>query len=274
MDSVQQAFLLIQEKKQKFLSLSRSVLSSPSTDLKTLQRLSGKCISFSLAVPGARLFLNDIYNVIARSQRHGSCKAILVSGPLKRKLEQWLFLESWSGSLTWLLETHHQVKLCSDASFFAWGCVLGPDTFSATIRDYWPVDQRHLHINVKEAWALANALDAFSGYCVIVGWMFILIARFLSHPGGVKAQSLQTWSSPWSVSLGSFPLVTFTSISFTFPPLLIPRTLLPVFCRCRILSFPLLPGVKFKPDLVTNLVTAVWHWNGWQAPTCKCSSCC
>ena len=179
-DSVQQAFLLIEEKKQKFLSLSRSVLSSPSTDLKTLQRLSGKCISFSLAVPGARLFLNDIYNVIARSQRHGSCKAILVSGPLKRKLEQWLFLESWSGSLTWLLETHHQVKLCSDASFFAWGCVLGSDTFSATIRDYWPVDQRHLHINVKEAWALANALDAFSGYCVIVGWMFILIARFLS----------------------------------------------------------------------------------------------
>ena len=79
---------------------------------------------------------------------------------------------------------------------FAWGCVLGPDTFSAPIRDYWPVDQRHLHINVKEAWALANALDAFSGYCVIVGWMFILIARFLSHPGGVKAQSLQTWSSP------------------------------------------------------------------------------
>ena len=64
-DSVQQAFLLIEEKKQKFLSLSRSVLSSPSTDLKTLQRLSGKCISFSLAVPGARLFLNDIYNVIA-----------------------------------------------------------------------------------------------------------------------------------------------------------------------------------------------------------------
>ena len=49
-DSVQQAFLLIEEKKQKFLSLLRSVLSSPSTDLKTLQRLSGKCISFSLAV--------------------------------------------------------------------------------------------------------------------------------------------------------------------------------------------------------------------------------
>lgn len=30
------------------------------------------------------------------------------------------------------------------------------------IRDVWPVDQHHLHINVKEALALANASDAFS----------------------------------------------------------------------------------------------------------------
>ena len=35
-DSVYQAFLLMEEKKQKFLSLLRPVLSSPSTDLKTL----------------------------------------------------------------------------------------------------------------------------------------------------------------------------------------------------------------------------------------------
>lgn len=90
-DSVHQAFLLIEEKKQKFLSLLRSVLSSHSTDLKTLQRLSGKCISFSLAVPGARLFLNDIYNVIAKSQRHGSCKPILVTGPLKHELSSGCF---------------------------------------------------------------------------------------------------------------------------------------------------------------------------------------
>ena len=38
-DSVHQACLLLEEKKQKFLSLLRSVLSSTSTDLKTLQCL-------------------------------------------------------------------------------------------------------------------------------------------------------------------------------------------------------------------------------------------
>ena len=57
---------------------------------------------------------------------------------------------------------HCQVKLCTDASSFAWGCVFGPDTLAAVIRDFWPVDQHHLNINVKEALALANALDAFS----------------------------------------------------------------------------------------------------------------
>ena len=155
--------MIPEEKKQEFLSLLRSVLSSPSTDLKTLQRLSGKCISLSLVILGALLYLSDIYNANAKSQRHGSSKPILVTGPLKHEVEQWLFLESSSGSPPWLLETYHQVKLCSDASSFAWGFALGADIFSATIRDYRPVDQRHLHINVKEAWALANALDSFSG---------------------------------------------------------------------------------------------------------------
>ena len=54
-------------KGSRFLSLLRSVLSLPSTDLKTLQRLSGKCISFSLAITGVRLYLNDIYNAILKT---------------------------------------------------------------------------------------------------------------------------------------------------------------------------------------------------------------
>ena len=68
-DSVRQSFLLIEEKKQKFLSPLRPVLDSYATDVKTLQRLSGKCISFSLAIPGTRLFLNEVYNVIGKGLR-------------------------------------------------------------------------------------------------------------------------------------------------------------------------------------------------------------
>ena len=161
-DSVCQSFLLIEEKKQKFLSLFHHVLHSDATDVKTLQRLSDKCISFSLAIPGTRLFLNEVYNAIGKGLRYGSSKLIPISRPLREELQQWLFLESWSGCLPWRQGAHCQVKLCTDASSFAWGCVFGPDAFEAVIRDFWPVDQHHLHINVKEALALANALDAFS----------------------------------------------------------------------------------------------------------------
>ena len=165
-DSVRQSFLLIEEKKQKFLSPLRLVLDSYATDVKTLQRLSGKCILFSLAIPGTRLFLNEVYNVIGKGLRYGSSKLIPISGPLTEELQQWLFLESWSGCLPWRQEAHCQVKLCTDASSFAWGCVFGPDTIAAVIRVFWPADQHHLNINVKEALALANALDAFlSSFC-------------------------------------------------------------------------------------------------------------
>ena len=118
-DSVRQSFLLIEEKKQKFLSLLRLVLASDATDVKTLQRLSGKCISFSLAIPGTRLFLNEMYNVIGKGLRYGSSKVIPKSGPLREELQQWLFLEAWSGCLPWRQEAHCQVKLCTDASSFA-----------------------------------------------------------------------------------------------------------------------------------------------------------
>ena len=60
MDSCKQAFLLLDEKRQKFCNLVNLLLASDFTDVNTLQRLSGKYTSFSLAVPGARLFINEI----------------------------------------------------------------------------------------------------------------------------------------------------------------------------------------------------------------------
>ena len=96
-DSVRQSYLLIEEKKQKSLSLLRHVLHSDATDEKTLQRL-----SFSLAISGTRLFLNEVYNAIGKSLHYGSSKLIPISRPLREELQQWLFLESWSGCLPYL----------------------------------------------------------------------------------------------------------------------------------------------------------------------------
>ena len=159
-DSCKQAFLLLDEKRQKFGSLVRSLLSSDVTDVNTLQRLSGKCISFSLAVPGARLFLNEINLAIGKGIR--SSEPIHISGPLKSEIQHWTFLESWTGFLPWHSEFHHQVILCADASSFAWGGVFNPTVKPVSVRDYWPSSQRPLDINVKEFLALSNVLLAFS----------------------------------------------------------------------------------------------------------------
>jgi len=78
------------------------------------------------------------------------------------EIQHWLFLEDWTGYLPWRQELHHQIKLCSDASSFAWACILGPNARGAVIRDYWPSDQCDLHINVKETLALVHALEAFA----------------------------------------------------------------------------------------------------------------
>ena len=80
-DFCKQAFLLLEEKRQKCSLLVQSILASDVvTDVKTLQRLSRKCISFSLAVPGARLFLNEINLAISAGIR--SSRPIRISGPL------------------------------------------------------------------------------------------------------------------------------------------------------------------------------------------------
>lgn len=147
-DSVKQAFLLLHDKKQKFCDLICLVLGSDSIDLKTLQRLSGKCTSFALAVPGARLFTNEIN--LANSKPTRFSRPVTLFGPLNVEIASWTFLESWECFLPWRSEFHRQIILCCDASAFAWGAVLNPNAKSVAIRDYWPSSQSSLGINCKE----------------------------------------------------------------------------------------------------------------------------
>ncbi|KAK3731834.1 hypothetical protein QZH41_020195, partial [Actinostola sp. cb2023] len=73
------AFRLLEKKREKFVALTELILSSTHTDVKTLQRFAGKCVAFSLAVPGARLFVNEVHMAISRGSR--SSRPIRVDGP-------------------------------------------------------------------------------------------------------------------------------------------------------------------------------------------------
>ena len=158
-DSEKQAFILLPHKKEKFLILLTQALSSETIDLVTLQRLGGKCISMALAVPGARLYTNEINLALARAVR--SSRPVKLSGPLRQELEHWLFLETWNGFLPWRSEKHSHFRLFSDSSSFAWGGALSPGAININICDYWEPRVIGADIATKETLALNNVLQSF-----------------------------------------------------------------------------------------------------------------
>ena len=112
-----------------------------------------------------------------------------------------------------------------------------------------------IHINIKEALALANALDAFSSSGHL-HWQQSS-HYILALPGLAIAQSC------WCLFVGFLrlcPLITFTLISVTFLLLIILRTPPPVFFLCMILSSPLQPGLRCKLSLVADLATPRIWW--------------
>lgn len=158
-DSRVGTFRLLPDKKRKFVALLEAVLSSTQVSLTDLQRLSGKCTSMSLAVPGARLYTNEINMAISRASR--SSRPVPLTKALREEVQHWLFIKSWSGFLPWRSEIHHQFLLYSDASSFAWGSVLEPAGIPLVASDYWPEEILSSDIAVKEALVLSNALKSF-----------------------------------------------------------------------------------------------------------------
>ena len=157
-DSILQAFLVPIDKKGKFKALRQELLDSSSAPVKSIQRFAGKVLSFSLAIPACKLYVREMFKAISVVAKN-SKPYVPIRGPLRQELQEWAFLDNWSGHLPWRSEHHLSVTLFTDASQKAWGTVLVKDGASQEIRDYW-MDQES-DINVLEARALSNALSSF-----------------------------------------------------------------------------------------------------------------
>ena len=114
------------------------MVGKPFVTVKTLQRLAGKCVSFSLVVPAAKLFTQAMNAAISRGQRINAnhTKPLPLTGKLKDEIEHWLFLEGWDDPLPWREERHVRVVLATDVSNSGW--ILAP--FSGQVSDYWTED--------------------------------------------------------------------------------------------------------------------------------------
>ena len=108
-----EVFLLIPENKHKFVTLVQETLKSTYVSVKTLQRLVGKCTSFSRAVPAVRLFTREMNAAIFKDTR--SQKPILPRGALREEISHWLFLETYDNPLPWRDQRHIPVSVAKDA---------------------------------------------------------------------------------------------------------------------------------------------------------------
>ena len=63
--SANHCFRLTEEKKAKFACLREALLGGDNTSVLELQKISGKCISFMLAIPGAKLYTREMNLAIA-----------------------------------------------------------------------------------------------------------------------------------------------------------------------------------------------------------------
>lgn len=97
-----------------FSNLRESILLSKFVDIRTLQRFAGKCISFCLVVPAAKLYCREVNRAISYGMKNS--KMIKVENSLKQEIEYWRFIDTWKGCMTWRLETHKQIMLATDAS--------------------------------------------------------------------------------------------------------------------------------------------------------------
>jgi len=160
-DSFHQAFLLLPDKRLKFKILREEILSSRCVGVKTLQRFVGKVISFSLAIPGCKFYVREIFKAISQLCR-SSKPYVRIEGNLHTEVLYWRFLDEWMDCFPWRSEHHVMFSLFSDASTRAWGAVLFRDGRKLVSRDYWPSDPS-TDVNLLESRALLNALVSFKG---------------------------------------------------------------------------------------------------------------
>ena len=160
-DSQLQAFLLPERKLKNFAELRESILGrGKRVSVKVLQKFQGKCISFSDAVPAAKLYIRNVCAAI--SSAHGN-QSVKISAALREEISHWRFLDSWTGHIPWRQEFHSQLSLACDASTSGWGAVFHNHPSQLHSRGYWSDEEVSFNISTKEALALARSLQAAPG---------------------------------------------------------------------------------------------------------------
>ncbi|KAK3239265.1 hypothetical protein CYMTET_50799 [Cymbomonas tetramitiformis] len=124
---------------------------------RRLASFTGLCQSVYLAVPAARLYLRELYFVLAEKRNWGA--KVKISRAARGGLEWWSRLpvmSRWNGRKIWRSPT--RAKVHTDSSMTAWGGVLN---LKFPARGFWPDEMRNWHITHLELEAVYKTVQAF-----------------------------------------------------------------------------------------------------------------
>ena len=165
-DSVRQALIIPQDKRNKFATLREDTLSSDFVSLRLLKRFLGKVISFSLSIPGSKLYVREVFKAVSRHSGSSRPTVKLEANP-RADIVYWRFLDDWKDCFGWRSEHHASVTLYSDTSKTAWGGTLRLSSHTLESRDYCLDNSQH--INVLGAQPLLHSLLSFREHLTFSG---------------------------------------------------------------------------------------------------------
>ncbi|KAK3287923.1 hypothetical protein CYMTET_4601 [Cymbomonas tetramitiformis] len=124
---------------------------------RRLAAFTGLCQSVYLAVPAARLYLRELYFLLAEKRSWGA--KVNISCAARGDLEWWSRLpvmSRWNECKIWRSPT--RAKLHTDSSMTAWGGVLN---LKFPARGFWPDEMRNWHITHLDLEAVYKTVQAF-----------------------------------------------------------------------------------------------------------------
>ena len=107
----------------------------------------GKAISFSLAFPGAKFFIQEMAPTVGLASGTGLAK---ITPALKEEILFWRFLDDWTGHVPWQLEKHVAIEISTDASQSRWAGVIHRQPTDLVLGDFWEAPLTKENINLKE----------------------------------------------------------------------------------------------------------------------------
>ena len=120
-DTNEQDFIVPQDKRQRFAELREFILGcKTSVSLKSIQKMMGKCNSFSLAFPGAKFYVREMAAAIGKA---GHGREVSFTQGLRKELEFGGFLDTWDKCVPWRQERRVSLVMSTDASSYRWAVI-------------------------------------------------------------------------------------------------------------------------------------------------------